>query len=90
MCAVRFTNFAAPPSKNRRIPPFSQIGTVPAIPGSSGGRAAGETRQGIDEMTTTSFSQRVFAAFAAFGMTSFMLVSYFYVPASHVVPGIVA
>ena len=49
-----------------------------------------ETRQGIDEMTTTSFSQRVFAAFAAFGMTSFMLVSYFYVPASHVVPGIVA
>jgi len=41
-------------------------------------------------MTTTSISQRVFAAFAAFGMTSFMLVSYFYVPASHVVPGIVA
>ena len=33
-------------------------------------------------MTTTSFSQRVCAAFAAFGMTSFMLVSYFYVPAS--------
>jgi len=34
-------------------------------------------------MTSNSISQRVFAAFAAFGMTSFMLVSYFYVPASH-------
>jgi len=42
-------------------------------------------------MTATStFSQRFLSAVAAFGMTSFMLVSYFYVPASHVVPGIVA
>jgi hypothetical protein len=42
-------------------------------------------------MTTTSnLSQRFFAMVAAFGMTSFMLVSYFYVPASHVVPGMVA
>jgi len=36
------------------------------------------------------FSQRLLAALAAFGMSTFMLVSYFYVPASHVVPGIVA
>jgi hypothetical protein len=41
-------------------------------------------------MTTNTFSQRVFAAFAAFGMTSFMLVSYFYVPASHVASGMIA
>jgi hypothetical protein len=39
---------------------------------------------------TPTFSQRVLSAVAAFGMTSFMLVSYFYVPASHVVPGMVA
>jgi len=39
---------------------------------------------------THTFSQRLMVAVAAFGMTTFMLVSYFYVPASHVVPGIVA
>jgi hypothetical protein len=41
-------------------------------------------------MTTISLSQRVFAAFAAFGMTSFMLFAYFHVPAAHVAQGIIA
>jgi hypothetical protein len=38
---------------------------------------------------TNTLSQRVFAAFAAFGMTSFMLFAYFHVPATHVA-GLVA
>ncbi|HTK71750.1 MAG TPA: hypothetical protein VL331_04550 [Croceibacterium sp.] len=41
-------------------------------------------------MTTISLSQRICSAFAAFGMTSFMLFAYFHVPATHVVQGIVA
>jgi hypothetical protein len=42
-------------------------------------------------MTTTSnLSQRLFAMVAAFGMTTCMLVSYFYVPASHGEPGMIA
>ncbi len=41
-------------------------------------------------MTTTSFTQRALAAFAAFGMTSFMLFAYFHVPATHAVQGILA
>jgi hypothetical protein len=76
--------------KNRGNPPFLEIGTVPAILGSSGGRAAGD-QEGNFEMTATSnLSQRLFAMVAAFGMTTFMLVSYFYVPAAHVIPGMVA
>jgi hypothetical protein len=39
---------------------------------------------------TPTFSQRVLSVVAAFGMSTFLLVSYFYVPASHVVPGMVA
>jgi hypothetical protein len=41
-------------------------------------------------MTTTSLSQRLFSIVAAFSMSAMLMVSYFHVPASHVVPGILA
>jgi hypothetical protein len=71
--------------KGRRNPPFFEIGTVPAILCSSGGRAAGD-QEGNFEMTTTSnVSQRLFAMVAAFGMTTFMLVASFSAPSAHAV-----
>lgn len=41
-------------------------------------------------MPASSFVQRLFAGFAALGMTTFMLVAYFHVPAAQVTQGIVA
>ena len=41
-------------------------------------------------MTAPTFTQRLFAGFAALGMTTFMLVAYFHVPAVHVAQGFVA
>jgi hypothetical protein len=63
---------------------------APANPCSSGGQAAGADNKGFEMTMTSTFAQRVFAAFAAVGMTTFMLVAYFHVPAAYAVQGIVA
>lgn len=41
-------------------------------------------------MSATSVSQRLLSVVAAFAMSAMLMVSYFHVPASHVVSGIVA
>jgi hypothetical protein len=53
-------------------------------------RPPGWIKIGVLKMTNTSISQRLLSVVAAFTMSAMLMVSYFHVPASHVVPGILA
>jgi hypothetical protein len=78
-------------SKNDGNPPFFEIGTVPAILVfiRRKGRWNGDYR-GFDMTATSTFSQRLLAAFVAFSMSTFMVVASFAPPSAHAVQAMYA